>query len=395
MSKKLFEKLKGSLGEDTVNEITQTFTEALEDGVRLRTAEKIKLLEEKSEEFVQKKVSSLMEAKEKQLIEEYETRYKEYADELTGHLDMFLESEVVDTISESIIEDVAKVQMYAPIIKDIMESFTKNYSPIAPKDQDSALADALKEKSELAKMYEKVMKENKKLSEMSERAAVRVLFTEKTQGMVKSAKVRIWEMIKDMDFDTADSKIGSLVSLVEEFSDPEDVSIGGIGGEDTMTDPDGDDDMGDVGDDEEVETTYPITLPKADFDAMVDIEVLDDQEDVPMAKQVADLISSYVVESEDGVEDMENVTLEIPESVAQELKIMFTTEEGEIDEEAFGDIAEGVKSALVEFIDLVPSDDDGMGDEGDLGDDYGDDDGMGDMGDETPVTEWYQRWSSK
>lgn len=395
MKKKLFEGLTGTLGEATVKELTDTFNEALEDGIKLKTAERIKQLEEKSEEFVQKKVSSLMEAKERELINEYETKYKEFGDYIIGNLDTFLESAVVDTISESVIEDVARVQMYAPIVKDIMESFGKHYAPIAPKDADSALADALKESAELKKMIDKTMKENKKLVEMSERAAVRVLFTEKTQGLVKSAKVKIWEMVKDFDFDTVERKIDGLVSLVEEFSDvPDDNSVGGVGGVSDDIDLSG---MGDDGteDDIEDEPTIALTLSKAEFDSMVAIEVAED-EDAPVGKKIADMISSYVKESEEGEEvDEDFVNFEIPESVGREIKSMFTTEDGEIDEEAFGDIGEEVKSAVIEFIGNVPDEDDGMGDgEGDEGDegDIGDDTGTEDV---SPVTEWHKKWASR
>lgn len=396
MKNKLFEGLKSTLGEATVKELTTTFNEALEDGIKLKTAEKIKQLEEKSEEFVQKKVSSLMEAKERELIAEYETKHKEFGDYIIGNLDTFLESAVVDTISESVIEDVARVQMFAPIISDVMESFGKHYSPIAPKDADTALADALKESAELKKMLDKTLKENKKMVEMSERAAVRVMFTEKTQGLVKSAKEKIWEMVKDFDFETVERKIDGLVSLVEEFSnDGEDNSVGGVGG--TSDDIDlsgmegGEDDEGDGTEDE---PTFPMTLPKSEFDAMVAIEVMDEEEDVPVAKKVADMISAYVKEPEEGEEvDEEIVNFEIPESVGRELKGMFTNEEGEVDEEAFGEIGEEVKTAIVDFVGTIPDEeDDGMGDEGDEGDDMGD--GM-DEPVVSPVTEWHKKWAVK
>lgn len=396
MKNKLFEGLKSTLGEATVKELTTTFNEALEDGIKLKTAEKIKQLEEKSEEFVQKKVSSLMEAKERELIAEYETKHKEFGDYIIGNLDTFLESAVVDTISESVIEDVARVQMFSPIVSDILESFSKHYTPIAPKDADTALADALKESAELKKMLEKTMKENKKMVEMAERAAVRVLFTEKTQSLVKSAKEKIWEMVKDFDFETAERKIGGLVSLVEEFAEETpDNSIGGVGGTSDDIDLSGMGDEGGEGDEGEDEPTFPMTLPKAEFDAMVAIEVMDEEEDVPVAKKVADMISAYVKEPEEGEEvDEEIVSFEIPESVGRELKGMFTNEEGEVDEEAFGEIGEEVKTAIVDFVGTIPDEeDDGMGDEG------GEDDGMGDGMDEpevvSPVTEWHNKWAGK
>ena len=58
----------------------------------------------------------------------------------------------------------------------------------------------------------------------------------------------------------------------------------------------------DEGDGTEDEPTFPMTLPKAEFDAMVAIEVMDEEEDVPVAKKVADMISAYVKEPEEGEE---------------------------------------------------------------------------------------------
>jgi hypothetical protein len=373
---KLFENLKSSLGEDTVAELAKTFNEAVEDGIKIKLGDRIKQLEEKSEQFVEKKVSSLLEAKEKELISEYEEKYNSYRSEIEGHLDAFLESAIVDTISESVIEDVAKLQMFSPIVTDIMESFQKHYTPIAPKDADTALADAMKESADLKKIVEKTLTENKKLVTMAERAAVRVLFTEKTQNLTKKQKLKIWEMVKDFDFDTAERKIGGMVSLIEEFSaDDNDPSIGGSAGSD-----DGigstDDDLDGVGDEDEV--TVTIDINKESWDAMVSVEVTD-EENPPKSKALVDFLTPYMVEAEGGdgefgesdeglgdeglgdegmgVEEPAIVSFEVPESRIEELKAMFS--EGD-----YGDIADDVREAIDMVISDGEGDDDGIGDEG-------------------------------
>ena len=147
---KLFENLKSALGEEAVEELQQKYHEAVEDGVKIKLGERVKQLEEKSEEFIEKKVASLVESKEKALLKEYEEKLKAYGEEVVANLDTFLESSIVETVSESVIEDVAKLQMYAPIVSDMIESFKTHFTPLAPKDSDTALADALKESSEPA-----------------------------------------------------------------------------------------------------------------------------------------------------------------------------------------------------------------------------------------------------
>ena len=65
---KLFENLKSALGEEAVEELQQKFHEAVEDGVKIKLGERVKQLEEKSEEFIEKKVASLVESKEKYIL---------------------------------------------------------------------------------------------------------------------------------------------------------------------------------------------------------------------------------------------------------------------------------------------------------------------------------------
>lgn len=398
---KLFENLKSSLGEETVAELAKTFNEAVEDGIKLKLGDRIKQLEEKSEVFVEKKVSSLLEAKEKELISEYEEKYNSYRSEIEGHLDSFLESAIVDTISESVIEDIAKLQMFSPIVADMMESFSKHYTPLAPKDADTALADALKESTELKKIVEKTLAENKKLVTMAERAAVRVLFTEKTQNLTKKQKLKIWEMVKDFDFDTAERKIGGMVSLIEEFSNDDiDPSVGGSAGSDDGIGDDLGDDMGGTEDEEEV---VVLDINKESWDAMVAVEVTD-EENPPKSKALVDFLTPFMVEAEVdegfgeadegmgddiGEDEPVMVSFEIPESSIDELKEMFS--EGD-----YGDIAEDVRAA----IDVVIADEDGMEDEG-MGDE-GDISAPPEGGDYTesarrrttksPLNEWASKW---
>jgi hypothetical protein len=409
MKMKLFENLKSALGEEAVEELQQKFHEAVEDGVKIKLGERVKQLEEKSEEFIEKKVASLVESKEKALLKEYEEKLKAYGEEVVANLDTFLESSIVETVSESVIEDVAKLQMYAPIVSDMIESFKTHFTPLAPKDSDTALADALKESSELKKMLDKTMSENRKLVSMTERAAIRVLFVEKTQGLTKSAKTKIWEMIQDMDFDTAERKIGGLVSMVEEFSmGDEDNSIGGVTGTEDSTEGE----FGADGSEDEPKTTLEIS--KESWDAMNAVQV-EDEENPPKSKLFVDLVTPYIVTeegeesdegageygeneefgdegTEDGVggeegEEPVMVTFELPESVVEELKSMFA-------EDDFGDVPEDVQDSIRGVItDESEEGSEGgevTGEEGIEGADYSES-RTAPKGDS--LTEWHKKWA--
>ena len=407
---KLFENLKSALGEEAVEELQQKFHEAVEDGVKIKLGERVKQLEEKSEEFIEKKVASLVESKEKALLKEYEEKLKAYGEEVVANLDTFLESSIVETVSESVIEDVAKLQMYAPIVSDMIESFKTHFTPLAPKDSDTALADALKESSELKKMLDKTMGGNRKLVSMTERAAIRVLFVEKTQGLTKSAKTKIWEMIQDMDFDTAERKIGGLVSMVEEFSvGDEDNSIGGVTGTEDSTEGE----FGADGSEDEPKTTLEIS--KESWDAMNAVQV-EDEENPPKSKLFVDLVTPYIVteEGEEGDEGMgeygENedfggegsedgmgdeggeeepvmVTFELPESVVEELKGMFVEDDyGDVPE----DVQDSIRGVITDESEEGSEGGEGTGDEGIEGADYSES-RTAPKGDS--LTEWHKKWA--
>ena len=365
---KLFENLKSTLGEETVSELTKAFNESVEDAVKMRMGQKIQELEEKSKEFVDKKVSALVESKEKELVKEYEEKYKAYSSEIEDKLDSFLDSSITESISENIVEDIAKLQMYSPIVEKVLEAFKEHYSPIAPKDADTALADALKEKVELQKMLDKTLVDNKKLCSMSERAAVRVLFTDKTIALTKTQKQKIWEMVKDLDFDTVERKIDTMVSLVEDIDDSSDYnnSVGGVGDVSGSDDAMKDGDEGSEEDNEEPKVS--IEINKETWDSMEAIETPEGEEPTAQ-KKLVEFLSPYKVETEDaegdgegeygeadenafggdeGTDDGEGeyeepvvVTFEVPESKIEELKTMFP--EGD-----FGDLPEDVVDALNE-----------------------------------------------
>ena len=407
---KLFENLKSTLGEETVSELTKAFNESVDDAVKMRMGQKIQELEEKSKEFVDKKVSALVESKEKELVKEYEEKYKAYSTEIEDKLDSFLDSSITETISENIVEDVAKLQMYSPIVEKVLEAFKEHYSPIAPKDADTALADALKEKVELQKMLDKTLVDNKKLVAMSERAAVRVLFTEKTMALTKTQKQKIWEMVKDFDFDTVERKIDTMVSLVEDIDDGSgyDTSVGGVG--DVSGSDDGIGDGSDGDDDGVEEPKVSIEINKETWDTMEAIEVPEGEEPTAQ-KKLVEFLSPYKVETEEGVEDgsdeteggysesdegefeggepegdnEENiepvvVTFEVPESKIEELKAMFP--EGD-----FGDLPEDVVDVLNEVFG-VESEDDSTED----GEGMGEPEGAGYTESHNKFSDWTKKW---
>ena len=407
---KLFENLKSTLGEETVSELTKAFNESVDDAVKMRMGQKIQELEEKSKEFVDKKVSALVESKEKELVKEYEEKYKAYSTEIEDKLDSFLDSSITETISENIVEDVAKLQMYSPIVEKVLEAFKEHYSPIAPKDADTALADALKEKVELQKMLDKTLVDNKKLVAMSERAAVRVLFTEKTMALTKTQKQKIWEMVKDFDFDTVERKIDTMVSLVEDIDDGSgyDPSVGGVG--DVSGSDDGIGVGSDGADDGVEEPKVSIEINKETWDTMEAIEVPEGEEPTDQ-KKLVEFLSPYKVETEEGVEDgsdeteggysesdegefeggepegdnEENiepvvVTFEVPESKIEELKAMFP--EGD-----FGDLPEDVVDVLNEVFG-VESEDDSTED----GEGMGEPEGAGYTESHNKFSDWTKKW---
>ena len=409
---KLFENLKSTLGEETVSELTKAFNESVEDAVKMRVGQKIQELEEKSKEFVDKKVSALVESKEKELVKEYEEKYKAYSSEIEDKLDSFLDSSITESISENIVEDVAKLQMYSPIVEKVLEAFKEHYSPIAPKDADTALADALKEKVELQKMLDKTLVDNKKLCAMSERAAVRVLFTDKTISLTKTQKQKIWEMVKDLDFDTVERKIDTMVSLVEDIDDGSDYSqsVGGVGdvsgSDDGMNDGDGENEGG------EEEPKVTIEINKETWDSMEAIETPEGEEPTAQ-KKLVEFLLPYKVETEDaedgtegeygesdegnfeggeGSEDGEGepeevvvVSFEVPESKIEELKAMFP--EGD-----FGDLPEDVVDSLNEVFGNESEDGSEGNTEGDGSTDNGEVEGSGYTESHNKYSEWVRKW---
>ena len=262
---KILEKLStlGVQAED-LNEIKMAFEAQVDAKVKQITAEEVKSLAKKSEEFCQKKieeatakikaeteeqanayckmvkeqlekeanekvdayVKSLDEASEKYVFNTLQDKFNEmYREELNGieqkvitGLDKYLEFQIKEKIGPKLIQKTALSEMYAPIIAGVQSLFEEQYIPLDVTGSKK-LREMKAENAELQKSLKKQLSENLRLAEVAEVNSKKALIAEKTDGMSLRQKQKVARLFENKTFSETKADIDNCIEMLDEEAD--------------------------------------------------------------------------------------------------------------------------------------------------------------------------------
>lgn len=196
---------------EKVEEKTQLIEQKAEQYVEMVIEEKTEDLNVKAEEYVQLKLTDIKES----LIKEYDEKLEEFETNIVESLDRFLDNEISESISESLLESVAEQQALLPLVEGIKSLFEKQY--VALDTEGHGMIKQLQaESEELEAKLSEAIDEKIELSRLAESAATKLLIKEKSSDLTISESAKVEAFFEGKSFDEVSSKIEDYIALISE-----------------------------------------------------------------------------------------------------------------------------------------------------------------------------------
>lgn len=175
----------------------------------------VKKIEEHAEQYVAEQVDAIVSEKLEALDSEYETAIAELEETIITDLDRFLESEITNKISDSLLEGIAINETFSPIVNGIMSLFESNYVSLDTESKaivNAAEEEAKKLKEKLTESYTTKLSLQSKIDELQ----TSLLIASRTDGMTSSQKSKVKAMFEGKSYDEVTKKISTFIELLEE-----------------------------------------------------------------------------------------------------------------------------------------------------------------------------------
>lgn len=182
-----------------------------EEYVNLKVESKISEIEDKAEEYVQMK---LQEAKE-ELIQEYDAKLEDIESNVVESLDRFLNDEIAERISDSLLEDIAINKALLPLAEGMKKLLEDHYVE-ADTEGSSIISKLKQEKESLEEKLSDEIAEKLELSELAEKAAVELLIKDKTEDLTINESKKVKHFFEGKSFEEVSEKIDGYITIITE-----------------------------------------------------------------------------------------------------------------------------------------------------------------------------------
>ena len=212
---KLTEQFKDILKESDLENLNSEIIKMVSDKVSLKVEDAVKKVqtEEKAkyETLLEEKENTIKEA----LMEEYDLKIEELESKVVDSLDKFLDAEISENISESLLEDVALNETLKPLVAGIKNLFeekhveldTEGYTLI--KEAKEEIENLETKVSEKISDYMEIKTENETLKKQK-------LISESVDGLSDEQKESVNMFFEDKDLSEVESKISNYVEMLIE-----------------------------------------------------------------------------------------------------------------------------------------------------------------------------------
>ena len=210
----LLEKNQVVLSEDVKNTITEAFNIAVKEKsdpietskkeVEKKVADLTSVLKEAKSEIV-----ALRDKKVKLVNEEV----KKFEEKMVNKLDSYLEHKFKDLVPQTLVESVAKLEVYEPLVEAIKNTFETKGIKIDDKGF-SILKEAKSEIVETRKKYDKLMEEKIALESASEKLLGKYLLNEKCDGLTEAQEKKVKSLLEDASYEDIEKRFNIVRDLV-------------------------------------------------------------------------------------------------------------------------------------------------------------------------------------
>lgn len=223
MSKNITQKIRELLTAEDLKLFESAVDGMIDEKVQSKLSDLIQLKEDElknkyeslAEEYVSKEVADRLADEKAKLVESYDKKLSLLEQKVAAKLDSYLDHVISEQISDEMLEKIAINETLQPVVEGIRAVFSENHLKLNSNAQAQidGLAKELKEqKAELSESIEKRIQLETKL----EQSAVYLLISEKTSGLKKSDKQKVVEMFKDKEFDEVEKNIDNYLTLIKE-----------------------------------------------------------------------------------------------------------------------------------------------------------------------------------
>tara|TARA_Y100000310_G_C20704329_1_gene833651 strand:- start:18103 stop:18960 length:858 start_codon:yes stop_codon:yes gene_type:complete len=223
MSKKITQKIKELLSTEDLKIFESAIQTKISDTVATKVTEQVALKEDElkkefqtlSEEFCKKEVASRLETEKAKLIEGYDKTLVNLETKIVSRLDSFLESTIVEQISDEMLEKVAIQESLMPLVGSLKEAFAKHHIEL-DSSGEKAIKELKEDKDKVEQELTESISKNMKYEKRLETAANFVLISQKSEGLNESQKTKVLGMFKDKKFEEVEKKIDDYVHILKE-----------------------------------------------------------------------------------------------------------------------------------------------------------------------------------
>jgi hypothetical protein len=219
----IVEKLKDVLSAEDLDGIKTTISEMVKEKSDLIVEEETKRLETLAEQYCEEKVTTDLKTAKEALIEDYDKKLEDLETTIVEKVDRFIDLEISSKISDDTFKSIAINETYGPVIDGVMKVFAENYKPLSTvgpaKEVEgikAKLDESVKKVGKLNSRVKELHEEKLELSELTEKAATRLLIKENTGSLTEGEQTRVNTFFEGKSFDEVEDKIGDFVEMITE-----------------------------------------------------------------------------------------------------------------------------------------------------------------------------------
>jgi len=212
---KISEKLKDVLKPEDLAQVETAISELISEAVEMKEEELKKHYDKVSKEFIDTEMAT-KETEIRNLVnEEYSTKLETLEEQYVEKIDSFIDSEISEKISEETLQKYAINEAYKPIVEGVLSVLQENYVKF-DSEGGVLLSESTARIAQLEKDNNKLIEEKLELSSIAEKAAIKLLLEEKTEGLNEEQTARVYEIFEGKTFDEIETKVVGYVDLIVE-----------------------------------------------------------------------------------------------------------------------------------------------------------------------------------
>jgi hypothetical protein len=217
----IFDKLKElGLTEENLVDLKTSIKDQVSEAVEAKVTEETDKIRLAEEEKYQRKLEEETASVKASLTEQYDAKMVELEEKLVDALDQFLDSEISENISDSMLEKIAINETLVPLFSDMRALFEEKY--IEMDTEGEGILRAAKE--EIETLEDKVSSEISEKMDMKkelEDTKAKLIIATKTAGLTENQTDRVEKFLSGKSLAEVEKTIDNLIEVVTEDTEAE------------------------------------------------------------------------------------------------------------------------------------------------------------------------------